>query len=1040
MLPRLTVVVPFHNTAGRLEAAVESLLTQSHPFVRVVLVDDGSSDGSRETARALARSDFRVSLIRQEHLGLGAARNAGAEAAKGPYLAFCDADDLVLDQGYERLCLALERSGSDLAIGSVTLQDRGRHKEPPWARRSNANRLIGITLDDHPEVMANLMPGPRVFRRAFWEQSGLSFPTEEGGIYEDIVPMVRAMLVARRIDVLPAVVYRWLWREDGSSLLQRGMVEKAQMSRRMAAVSAAGDLVVGQASEQVQSAYFAEIMHTTVPGLVRAAVTRQDGYWESLSAQLERLLGLLSAETFAAVPVEDRVIAWLCAHGHREAAEAFLQYAFDNQNGYPSRMIDDRPHITLPFIDALADVPPELTAIADVELRFRARLLSFGWSAPHLLRIEGGAFLEYLGDSYAEPSVSVILRDRSTGQCRRFQTKRLPELNVNGWSGRAHEDHDAGAFGCTMDLSDLPRPHRSVVWDVALELTMGAHTRVGGFDSREFRGSAGLLERSTTIEATLVPRWKSFTGLEVELRRRARGDEFAETVPGEVRITDFNAADRTLVLHGATTRPDELELSLVGPRGTTGWVRAQRDGTGFRVALETFRDEWGAGATPLPADRYDLQVRTSDGQTLEVSPDLELWRQLPRAVERDGMRFDPEATYDGHLQINLMAAEWPSSRPVYFRRRLRDVDYPRFRDQPLLDIAFFETFGGKAAGDNPGALCREFAHRGGLELVVSVSDRSILVPEGARAVVRFSREYFEMLGRARYLIVNAGLPYFFRKREGQLYFQTWHGSPLKRIAHDRPHLDFFNWHHRRQLLIARDGWDYLLSQSEFCTRALRSAFRYDGPVLEMGYPRNDLMSSEAAAEVRQRTRAHFGVGPDQQLILYAPTWRDNHRVGRVFDKVLYLDPKALVRELDDAVVFVRGHYNSMNAAEDVDPEGRVIDVTRYPDIADLYVAADALVTDYSSVFFDFVLTDKPMIFLAPDLKEYRDDNRGFYLDYDVVPGPVCLSTHEVAEALRGPDLHVSRREEFRKEFTPHDDGTASARVVDAILAWGEQHR
>ena len=172
-------------------------------------------------------------------------------------------------------------------------------------------------------------------------------------------------------------------------------------------------------------------------------------------------------------------------------------------------------------------------------------------------------------------------------------------------------------------------------------------------------------------------------------------------------------------------------------------------------------------------------------------------------------------------------------------------------------------------------------------------------------------------------------------------------------------------------------------------------------------------------------------------MLYAPTWRDNLRVGRVFDKVLYLDPHEVVEQLDDAVVLVRGHYNSVRAAEDVDPDHRVIDVTRYPDIADLYVAADALVTDYSSVFFDFVLTDKPMVFLAPDLVEYRDDNRGFYLDYhETVPGPVCLTTAEVVDTLRGPDTFAARREEFRAEFAPHDDGKAAARVVEVVLVPG----
>jgi len=194
------------------------------------------------------------------------------------------------------------------------------------------------------------------------------------------------------------------------------------------------------------------------------------------------------------------------------------------------------------------------------------------------------------------------------------------------------------------------------------------------------------------------------------------------------------------------------------------------------------------------------------------------------------------------------------------------------------------------------------------------------------------------------------------------------------------------------------------------------------------------MLSTDADEVRRRTRKTFGIGEDQRVILYAPTWRDNFRVGRVFNKVLYLEPEKIVERIEGSVVLVRGHYNSVRAAEEVDPDHKVIDVTRYPDIADLYLAADALVTDYSSVFFDFVLTDKPMVFLAPDLVEYRDDNRGFYLDYhETVPGPICQSTDEVIDVLAGSDTFADRRRDFQREFAPLDDGTASVRVVDAIL-------
>jgi CDP-glycerol glycerophosphotransferase (TagB/SpsB family) len=151
--------------------------------------------------------------------------------------------------------------------------------------------------------------------------------------------------------------------------------------------------------------------------------------------------------------------------------------------------------------------------------------------------------------------------------------------------------------------------------------------------------------------------------------------------------------------------------------------------------------------------------------------------------------------------------------------------------------------------------------------------------------------------------------------------------------------------------------------------------------------------------------------------------------------VLYLDAEQVVSEIPRSVVLVRGHYNSVRDADVSRPEHRVIDVTRYPDIADLYLAADSLVTDYSSVFFDFVLTDKPMVFLAPDLAEYRDENRGFYLDYhETVPGPVCTTTEEVIASLTSPDEHGPTRARFRETYTPYDDGQASRRINDALLA------
>ena len=638
--------------------------------------------------------------------------------------------------------------------------------------------------------------------------------------------------------------------------------------------------------------------------------------------------------------------------------------------------------------------------------------------------------MEYLADSYSASVVTVVLRDLETRPDRRIETTPAPDVEVNQWA-RATTRTTPAALPLRHH-ADLPSPDRGRL-EVTVELSIGGYTRRGGFQTRRSPAAPDCWSAPSRRRVVAPVGAACRAPLECASRRgRPRRVRTAEPV----QVADVRPSRGGLLTLGGEAEVGG-ELALVGPRGSTAWVPLVPAGGTFEVTLDLLVDEWGLGRTPLPADRYAVMHRDGSGVLARVALDRSLWRQLPSPIRDGDLDVFPLATDDGDLVVRVIPAEWRSSRPPYLRRRLREEVYPLAREKPLLDVALFETFAGKAAGDNPGALCREMAGRDdhGLELVFSVLDRSVEVPDGARAVVRFSAEYFELLGRARYLIVNASLPYFFRKREGQIYYQTWHGSPLKRIAHDRPHLDFFNWHHRRQLLVARDGWDCLLSQSEFCTRALRSAFRYDGPVMELGYPRNDLMVSDRAEDVRARTRRSLGLRDDQLVVLYAPTWRDNQRVGRVFDKVLYLDPHAIVEQVPDAVVLVRGHYNSVQAAEEVDPDGRVIDVTRYPDIADLYVAADALVTDYSSVFFDFVLTDKPMVFLAPDLLEYRDDNRGFYLDYhETVPGPVCLTTDEVVKLLSAPDEYAAVRERFRATYAPHDEMSPTTKNIEPRIA------
>lgn len=223
-------------------------------------------------------------------------------------------------------------------------------------------------------------------------------------------------------------------------------------------------------------------------------------------------------------------------------------------------------------------------------------------------------------------------------------------------------------------------------------------------------------------------------------------------------------------------------------------------------------------------------------------------------------------------------------------------------------------------------------------------------------------------------------------RPGQFYLQTWHGTPLKKLLWDLPE-------HRVPLTYRRlmrrevPTWDLLLA-ADPAAADLRSGLGYDGEVLLMPQPRNiRLLAGEEGCAA---TRAALGIGDDVPVVLYAPTWRNVHRAGRVMAWDDYLDPADLAIG-QDGVVLVRAHHVTRARAATGE---RVIDVSAYPHVEDLILAADVLVTDYSSVAFDFAITGKPVVQYAPDLKDYSRE-RGFYRDWPATsPWPVTTTAME----------------------------------------------
>ena len=212
-------------------------------------------------------------------------------------------------------------------------------------------------------------------------------------------------------------------------------------------------------------------------------------------------------------------------------------------------------------------------------------------------------------------------------------------------------------------------------------------------------------------------------------------------------------------------------------------------------------------------------------------------------------------------------------------------------------------------------------------------------------------------------------------------------------------------------------------------------------IVEEGYPRNDALSTFTEGDAR-RIREELGIPEGKKAVLYAPTWRDDQHVsGKGYTLALPVDFERLRRELaDDYVILFRAHYFVANEFDFERYAGFVLDVSNVSDINDLYIAADVLVTDYSSVFFDYANLGRPIVFYMYDLEAYATELRGFYLDLSELPGPIVRDEEELVAAVRSadsPDAELAERyHRFNERFTYLDDGHASERVIERVIIGG----
>ena len=324
--------------------------------------------------------------------------------------------------------------------------------------------------------------------------------------------------------------------------------------------------------------------------------------------------------------------------------------------------------------------------------------------------------------------------------------------------------------------------------------------------------------------------------------------------------------------------------------------------------------------------------------------------------------------------------------------------------------------------------------------------RKILGDERTMVVKYNSRKYYRMYASAKYWVTNWRLSSALIKKENQVCIQTWHGTPLKKIGMDlniEGNATTSQKKGHKMYLNDAKNYDYFVSPSAFCTEVFASAFGLNilnkkNILIETGYPRNDFLYRYTADDIKT-IKNELGISENEKVILYAPTWRDNQHqlgVGYTFDMASHIN-KFLEKAVKDYVVILRLHYLVANKL-DVSPyNGRVLDCSRLDDINQLYVISDMLITDYSSVFFDYANLKRPIIFYMYDLEEYESSVRDFYIDLDELPGPIIETEDELIKLVENPDVWVgnyrNKYNAFNQKYTYLDDENAGLRVAERCI-------
>lgn len=392
--------------------------------------------------------------------------------------------------------------------------------------------------------------------------------------------------------------------------------------------------------------------------------------------------------------------------------------------------------------------------------------------------------------------------------------------------------------------------------------------------------------------------------------------------------------------------------------------------------------------------------------------------------------------------------EWEKIQRTKKYKKLCDILYNKlFLKIPIKkNRILFESFLGRNVSGNPKYLYQQLVEdqldeKYDTIWILNNLDEEI---EGkGKKVKRKSLMYYYYMATSKYWIFNCRQADEIKKRKENIYLQTWHGTPLKKLGMDMDNVNMAGQtdinDYKRKFYNNSRRWDYLLAQNDYSREIFKRAFSFDNPILN-GYPANDILYQKNNSHDIEQIKDKLGIPKNKKVILYAPTWRDDNFYKKGHYRMdIQLDLDKMQQSLgDEYVILLRMHYLITNNLNLNKYNGFVYDYSQGYDIQELYLVSDILITDYSSVMFDYANLKRPIIFFTYDIEQYRDSLRGFYFDFEKeAPGPLVVDTEGVIQSIKSLDKideeYAMKKEAFYNKFCHIDDGKVATRILNEIL-------